>query len=71
MENIKIRKSTIYDLYKLQKIGKLTFAETFSSGNSEENMNEYLENGFSAEKLKNELANQNARFYLRNSTEKQ
>src|SRR5690554_411700 len=61
---MKIRKVTIQDIDKLQKIGKLTFAETFSSENSEEDMREYLEEGFSIEKLKTELTDKNAEFYF-------
>ena len=61
---MKIRKVNIQDIEKLKEIGKLTFAETFSSENSEENMKEYLENGFSTEKLTTELTDQNAEFYF-------
>lgn len=61
---IAIRKITVNDLNELQSIGKLTFAETFSSGNSEENMKAYLENGFSTEKLTIELSDPNAEFYF-------
>ncbi len=61
---IAIRKITVNDLNELQSIGKLTFAETFSSGNSEENMKVYLENGFSTEKLTTELSDPNAEFYF-------
>lgn len=61
---IAIRKITVNDINELQNIGKLTFAETFSSGNSEENMKEYLENGFSTEKLTAELTDPNAEFYF-------
>lgn len=61
---IAIRKITVNDLNELQSIGKLTFAETFSSGNSEENMKAYLENGFSTEKLTTELSDPNAEFYF-------
>ncbi|WP_417871692.1 GNAT family N-acetyltransferase [Winogradskyella sp.] len=61
---IVIRKITTNDLNELQSIGKLTFAETFSSGNSEENMKVYLENGFSTEKLTTELSDPNAEFYF-------
>ncbi len=59
-----IRKISIDDIGELQKIGKLTFTETFSSENSEENMKKYLENGFSTEKLTAELTNQNTDFYF-------
>jgi len=61
---MKIRKTTIQDIDKLKEIGKQTFAETFSSGNSEENMTEYMENRFSTEKLKSELTDPNAEFYF-------
>lgn len=57
----------IKDINRLQKIGKQTFAETFSSVNSEENMNEYLESRFSETKLKNELSDENSEFYFAES----
>lgn len=64
MESIKIRKITIKDVELLKVIGKTTFAETFSSQNIEENLKEYLENGFSTEKLKIELTDRNSEFYF-------
>ena len=59
-----IRKINIQDVEKLKEIGIQTFAETFSSENSEENMKEYLVNGFSTEKLTAELNDQNSEFYF-------
>ncbi|MBU4539215.1 MAG: GNAT family N-acetyltransferase [Weeksellaceae bacterium] len=64
MENITIQKVTIKDLEKLQKIGRATFSETFSSGNTEKNIEKYLTEGFSNEKLTNELNNENSEFYF-------
>lgn len=61
---MEIKKVSLKDIEKLREIGKLTFAETFSSDNSEENMTEYLENGFSTEKLKMELTDNNTEFYF-------
>ena len=61
---MKIRKVIIQDIENLKEIGKLTFAETFSSDNSEEDMLKYLEEGFSTEKLKKELKDENAEFYF-------
>ncbi|MES2133893.1 MAG: GNAT family N-acetyltransferase [Bacteroidota bacterium] len=55
---------TIHDIDQLQKIGRQTFHETFSSANSEENMKQYLEDGFSMEKLTTELNDKNAEFYF-------
>lgn len=66
MENITIKRITLDDLEKLQKIGRLTFKETFSESNSEENMKNYLEEGFSKEKLTKELEDKNAEFYFAN-----
>ncbi len=64
MSNIEIRKITTNDLDELQKIGRLTFYETFASGNTEENMNKYLDESFSFTKLTAELSDNNAEFYF-------
>ena len=61
---MEIRKANTQDIEKLKEIGRLTFFETFSSDNSEENMKEYLKNGFSTEKLNDELSDPNAEFYF-------
>ena len=61
---MEIRKAGEKDIGKLKEIGKRTFTETFSSENSEENMVEYLKNGFSNEKLQKELIDENAEFYF-------
>ncbi|UGS22630.1 GNAT family N-acetyltransferase [Flavobacterium channae] len=64
MENIRIMKADLQDVEKLQKIGKETFFETFSESNSDENMQKYLIEGFSIEKLTTELTDTNAEFYF-------
>ncbi|MBP7183994.1 MAG: GNAT family N-acetyltransferase, partial [Saprospiraceae bacterium] len=64
MSVIEIKKVTIADIDQLQKIGRQTFAETFSAGNTEENMNKYLEEGFSIQKLTSELTDSNTAFYF-------
>ncbi|MEZ0005137.1 ribosomal protein S18 acetylase RimI-like enzyme [Flavobacterium sp. 28YEA47A] len=64
MENILLRKVTLSDIDQLQKIGRQTFFETFAESNTEENMKEYLDNGFSTEKLHSELSNTNSEFYF-------
>ncbi len=61
---IHIRQISIRDLAALQKISRNTFAETFAEGNSEENLANYLAEGFSAEKLSAELENKNSQFYF-------
>lgn len=59
-----IRKVTLNDIDQLQKIGKQTFYETFSAENTEENMINYLNEGFSIEKLTTELSDKNTEFYF-------
>lgn len=61
---MKIRRATANDINSLSKIGKQTFIETFASENSEGNMTEYMENGFSNEKLLTELSDKNSEFYF-------
>lgn len=64
MEPREIRKVTLNDIEQLQQIGRQTFSETFSSSNTEENMTTYLEEGFSNEKLIEELNNESSEFYF-------
>ena len=64
MQNISIIKAELHDIEKLQKIGRQTFFETFSESNSEENMQNYLDEGFSIEKLTAELTDTNSEFYF-------
>ena len=64
MENIKIKKVTLNDIDQLQIIGRRTFSETFSAGNTEENMKKYLAEDFSIEKLTTQLNNKNSEFYF-------
>ena len=61
---MEIRRVLLYDIDQLQKIGRQTFQETFSDSNSEENMRNYLEEGFSEEKLTAELNDENSEFYF-------
>lgn len=64
MTKIKIKKVTFDDIDQLQKIGRQTFYETFSTGNTEENMTKYLNESFSIDKLTTELNDKNAEFYF-------
>lgn len=64
MENIAIRKVSLDDIAILQQIGRQTFMETFSESNSDENMARYLEEGFSIEKLSQELRSTTSQFYF-------
>jgi len=64
MDAISIVKVKPHEIGALQKIGRQTFQETFSDSNSEENMKNYLEEGFSVEKLTSELHNPDSEFYF-------
>lgn len=64
MDNIIVRKVVPADVVQLQKIGKETFSETFAKGNMAENLEKYLEEGFSLEKLTAEINNKNSAFYF-------
>ena len=64
MEDIEIKRVALSDIRRLQEVGRQTFFETFSAGNTEENMKKYLEEGFTEEKLNNELTNPDPEFYF-------
>jgi ribosomal protein S18 acetylase RimI-like enzyme len=59
-----IRAISISDLAQLQKIGKTTFAETFTEHNTKEDLDKYLEESFSNETLTAELTNPHSSFYF-------
>lgn len=63
-ENIDIRKVTLSDVGYVQTISRQTFTETFSAGNTAENLKMYLEKAFSIDKLSAELSNANSDFYF-------
>jgi diamine N-acetyltransferase len=64
MTNFTIRAINLKDLQELQSISKQTFTETFASSNSKENMDKYLNEALSLEKLTEELNNPNSLFYF-------
>ena len=64
MDTIDIIKVEPGDIDQLKLIGKQTFLETFSSGNTEDNMQKYLHDGFNDKKLSAELNNPNSEFYF-------
>lgn len=61
---IEIQEVTINEILPLQEIGIQTFSETFSASNTEENMSNYLKEGFSLEKLTGELNNVDSKFFF-------
>ena len=64
MDRIQTKKIGLTDIEQLQMIGRQTFRETFANGNTEEDMEKYLEEGFSIEKLTAELSDKSSEFYF-------
>jgi diamine N-acetyltransferase len=69
MNSIEITKIGVEQLVPLQEIGRTTFLHTFSTTDTEENMDIYLDHAFSAEKLTAELENPNSEFYFATQNE--
>jgi diamine N-acetyltransferase len=61
---IEIKKVTLEDVEELQKISRETFFETFAGENTAKDMQNYLEENFSRDNLKNELTNPDSKFYF-------
>ena len=61
---MQIRKLDFKDVENLQKISITTFRETFEEVNTKEDMQKYLDENLSEEKLKSELENPNSEFYF-------
>lgn len=59
-----IKKCTLDDINKLKKIAYQTFEETFREQNKKENIDNYLANTFTKEKVLEELQNPNSFFYF-------
>jgi ribosomal protein S18 acetylase RimI-like enzyme len=64
MSKFEVYQIGLKEITQLQEIGKQTFFETFAESNSEENMQKYLEEGFTIEKLTSELTNPNSEFFF-------
>lgn len=64
MQQIIIKRIDAHDVVPLQNIAKQTFFDTFSPHNTAENMEKYMKEGFTVEKLNRELQNENSEFYF-------
>lgn len=64
MISILVKKANTEDLEILQQVSRETFYETFSKHNSEEEMQKYLAESFSSEKLLKELNTQDSQFFI-------
>lgn len=61
---ISLTKATIADLDELTRFGRQTFYESFAWGNTDENMQQYLDANFTQEKLLQEFNNPETVFYV-------
>lgn len=59
-----INQATQQDVTKLLQLAKETFTETFAPYNTEANMNKYLAERFSVEKIQSEFNNANSLFFI-------
>jgi ribosomal protein S18 acetylase RimI-like enzyme len=70
MQEISISKINAADIELLCQISILTFTETFSSQNSEADMQKYIDNNLSVKKLTEELHTKESEFYFLKSFDK-
>ncbi|WP_027385452.1 GNAT family N-acetyltransferase [Chryseobacterium gregarium] len=64
MTSIIIKKVSAEELEVLQSVGRETFYETFAKDNSEDEMQKYLDESFSTEKLSQELNTADSHFFI-------
>jgi ribosomal protein S18 acetylase RimI-like enzyme len=64
MEQIKITKASPDDFEVVQSIGRQTFFETFAESNTEEDMNKYLKENFSEQKVREEISVLESMFFI-------
>ena len=64
LKEINLKKLTVKDLSELKKISRETYFNTFSWGNSEQNMLSYLNFAFNDKKLASELNEKQSNFYF-------
>lgn len=63
-KSIKLERVELKDILELQKISRQTFFETFSTQNTEEDIQKYLKESLSLEKITSELNNDGSDFYF-------
>ena len=64
MEEISIEQVEANEITALQQISSLTFLETFTQGNTQANLDKYVTEKLTVEKLSAELANPESTFYF-------
>ncbi len=61
---LSIKAATLQDAQRVLDISRSTFIETFGPVNKKEDMDAYLAESFTLEKIKHELSDQHSRFFL-------
>ncbi|AEN98574.1 GNAT family N-acetyltransferase [Fructilactobacillus sanfranciscensis] len=61
---MKIKQIGLKNLAELQKISRITFADTFGAENSDEDMKKHLDTAYSSSQLTTEIDNPNSFFYF-------
>lgn len=64
MEKFLIKECSQEDIEKVKLISEKTFYETFSSDNTQEDMEDYLKENFSYNQVKSEIENDASKFYI-------
>ena len=64
MTSIIIQKALFPDVQTLISIGKETFLDTFAENNTAENINSYVEQNFTEDRIKAEINNPDSHFYI-------
>lgn len=70
MINYTFHKIDVDDVIQLQQISRITFSETFAEHNTEEDLNNYLQEQLSLKKLVEELNNNYSTFYFASENER-
>lgn len=70
MINYTFHKIDVDDVIQLQEISRITFSETFAEHNTEEDLNKYLQEQLSLNKLVEELNNNYSEFYFASENER-
>lgn len=64
MEKFLIKECNLEDIENIRYISEKTFCETFAGENTKEDMESYIKENLSYEKIENEVNNTNSKFYL-------
>lgn len=64
MSQLNIRKATLVDIKELQEISIQTFTETYSSFNTQKNIDLYISESLSASQITSEIKNSSSAFYM-------